>query len=232
MTKKILIYRDEGADPFYTSSLLSALRLEQIDRKYQIEWAQRTLFQGENWQDKVHLVIFPGGRDLPYHKALKGEPNRQIADFVHKGGKFLGICAGGYYGSARIEFEQGGPLEVLGERELRFFPGIARGPAYGTGKFSYQSQQGAQIAKVISDAGTLPAHYNGGCAFVEAEKYAGVSVIARYADIEGQPPAIIKCNVGSGEAILSGVHPEYSLPIEIENERRVLFTQILAQLEL
>ncbi len=283
--KKILIYRDKGADLFCIASLLTALKLEKIDQKFCIDWADRELLQAGKWQKTAHLLIFPGGRDLPYHQALKGTANGHIREFVLNGGKFLGICAGGYYGSAMIEFEKGGPLEVLGARELKFFPGIARGPAYGLRKFCYKSHKGAQIAKLISiprlaqkcefgptrklsrfscfsegsieyiqpsekqlnpealarskftllgesgyNSSSTSAYYNGGCIFVEAEKYDGVSIIARYADIEGQPAAIVKCEVGAGKAILTGVHPEHSVYKEIELERRALFTGILNEL--
>lgn len=245
--KKILIYKDDGADSFCITSLLSALKHEKLDQKYHLTWANKDLFQGTDWQKETHLVIFPGGRDTPYHQALKGSGNHHIRDFVEKGGNFLGICAGGYYGSAMIEFEQGGPLEILAQRELKFFPGIARGPAYGLGKFDYQSGKGAQIAKInlvsSSTSSLTAAYYNGGCSFVNAEHYHTISVIARYADIEQQPAAIVKCHVGAGCAILSGVHPEYSAYHEctkkhikgslfvalkqIEKERRALFTSIL-----
>lgn len=249
--KKILIYTDKGANDFCIASLLSALKIEKIDQKYHIVLVKKDLFQRTDWKKDTHLVIFPGGRDIPYHNALKGTGNDNIRDFVEKGGSFLGICAGGYYGSANIEFEQNGPLEIIAERELKFFPGIARGPAYGLRKFNYKSKKGAQIAKLnfvppfISFQTT--AYYNGGCAFLGAEKYNNVSILARYADIEEQPAAIVKCNVGNGRAVLSGVHPEYSVYHDcmgrqvkgslflalkkiIEKERRELFLRILNEL--
>lgn len=246
--KKILIYRDEGANPFSVSSLLSSLKQEKLDHTYSIEWADKDLFQTSSWQKETDLVIFPGGRDIPYHEALKGTGNKHIKDFVLEGGKYLGICAGGYYGSASIEFEKGEPLEVCAPRELKFFPGIARGSAYGTGKFRYGSEQGAQIAKLhLFPSSNMAAYFIGGCTFVDAEKYEDVSIIARYADIENQPAAIVKCRVGAGSALLCGVHPEYSAgfkfskkhigPLfnaleEIENERRAVFLTILDQLSL
>lgn len=247
--KQILIYKDEGANDFCISALLFALMYEKIDQKYSIELANKDVLKKTDWHQKTHLLIFPGGRDIPYHNALKGSGNDSIKDFVNSGGNFLGICAGGYYGSALIEFEKNGPLEVIAERELKFFPGIARGPAYGLGKFNYRNEEGAQIAKInlMSCLSVQMAAYcNGGCAFLEAEKYHPVSVLARYADIEEQPAAIIKCNVGNGLAILSGVHPEYSAyheftqkkikgPLflalkEIEKERRALFSNMMNEL--
>lgn len=244
--KKILIYRDEGADAFSVSSLLSSLKQEKFDQAYSIEWADKELFQTSAWQKETDMLIFPGGRDIPYHEALKGVKNQYIKDFVHDGGKYLGICAGGYYGCASIEFEKGEPLEVFGTRELQFFPGIARGPAYGTGKFRYGSQHGAQIAKLhLPPSSETAVYFNGGCSFVDAEKYDDVTVIARYADIDDEPAAIVKCRVGAGCAILCGVHPEYSAAFKfskkhigplfsaleaIENERRSLFLTIVNHL--
>ncbi len=249
--KKIIIYKDEGANPLCISSLFSALKCEKIDQKYLIVLANRDLFQSADWKTEAHLVIFPGGRDIPYHDALKGLGNANIRDFVEKGGNFLGICAGGYYGSSMIEFEQDGPLEVVAQRELKFFPGVARGPAYGLREFDYQSEKGARIANITlvsppTSFQSTAAYYNGGCAFLDAEKHPTISILARYADIQQQPAAIVKCNVGRGRAILSGVHPEYSayhkdteknitgalfLALKgIEKERRALFSRIMSQL--
>lgn len=50
--------------------------------------------------------------------------------YVQSGGSYLGLCAGAYYASSQVEFEPGSTLEVVGDRELDFFPGTARGAAY------------------------------------------------------------------------------------------------------
>ncbi len=211
--KKILIYADKGAHPFCISSLIWSLKQHQLNQKYRICLAHRDSFQDQAWQLNTALVIFPGGRDVPYHQALQGERNQQIRDFVYQGGKFLGICAGGYYGSTSIEFEKGNALEIIANRELKFFPGVAQGPAYSLGKFRYQTEQGARLANLHLPSAPYSlsiAYYNGGCAFLKARHYPTVSILASYADIKGQPAAIVHCQVGQGQAILSGVHPEYS----------------------
>ena len=41
----------------------------------------------------------------------------------------MGICAGSYYGSRKVEFDLHGPLEVNDERALKLFKGRAVGPA-------------------------------------------------------------------------------------------------------
>ena len=39
-------------------------------------------------------IVFPGGRDSPYHDKLKGPGNKLIRRFVESGGWYLGLCAG------------------------------------------------------------------------------------------------------------------------------------------
>ena len=73
----------------------------------------------------------PGGADLPYCTHLNGHGNSLIRGFVESGGSYLGLCAGAYYGCGHVEFELGNPsMEVQGPRELRFFPGTAKGSVY------------------------------------------------------------------------------------------------------
>jgi biotin--protein ligase len=244
--EQILIYVDKGADPFCIKALVHALQQELLKTSYSIKFTNHQLLQTSLCDRSTKLLIFPGGRDIPYHEALQGSGNEHIARFVQKGGAFLGICAGAYYGSASIEFEKGGPLEVVASRELRFFPGTAQGPAYGLGIFDYSHQQGARIASIEVNKDTYYSYYHGGCAFIGEEKNPNVLTLARYADIEKKPPAIVRCHVGLGVAILCGVHPEYSgynesaskhlqTPLllalrEIENKRRMLFQRILQEL--
>lgn len=84
------------------------------------------VFITDPWQSVTALIIFPGGRDIPYCQSLNGSANAAISSWIrHRGGKYLGFCAGGYYGSKRCEFEIGDKfLEVTGNRELAFFPGF------------------------------------------------------------------------------------------------------------
>lgn len=177
----------------------------------------------EPWTSSCALLVFPGGADLGYCRSLNGEGNRRIEQYVRRGGAYLGLCAGAYYGSSRCEFEVGnGKLEVIGPRELSFFPGTCRGCAFKG--FVYHSEAGAKAVelKVIKEAfktGILPqtfrSYYNGGGIFVDAGKYAdkGVEILATYADqtdVEGgdRPAAVVYCKVGEGGALLTGPHPE------------------------
>lgn len=211
----VLIYNDKGAGPRSVRLLVKSLKALSIDRFYPLKKIDRHQLASEPWEKHAQLLIFPGGRDLPYKEALHGEPNAKIRKYVENGGSYLGICAGAYYGSGYVEFEKGYPLEVVQERELAFFPGIARGPAYGLNRFRYEDESGSVAAKLSwkgSQSLESPSvYFNGGCEFLNAEKYPNTTVLARYQDIENHPAAIIECEVNQGKALLSGVHPEYAL---------------------
>jgi biotin--protein ligase len=178
----------------------------------------------EPWTATCALLVVPGGADLGYCAALDGTGNRRIEQFVRRGGAFLGFCAGGYYGCRRCEFEVGNPpLEVIGNRELGFFPGTCRGGAFPG--FVYHSEDGARAAELrvhrdALGAGSAPdafrSYYNGGGVFVDAPRFAdnGVEVLASYADELNVDPgegaaAVVYCRICDGAAVLTGPHPEY-----------------------
>lgn len=173
----------------------------------------------EPWAPTCALLVMPGGADLGYCRVLNGPGNKIISQFVWNGGAYLGLCAGGYYGCGKVEFEVGnGEMEVVGSRELSFFPGTCRGAAF-TG-FAYASESGARASKLKIEKGTLGhvaleefrSYYNGGGLFVDAEEYEGIEVLARYTQdlsVTGGDAAVVYCKVGSGGAVLTGPHPEY-----------------------
>lgn len=190
--------------------------------------------KNEPWQGTTALLAFPGGADLPYCRELDGNGNDRIKDYVRRGGRYLGFCAGGYFGSKRVEFEVGNPaIEVSGPRELGFFPGTCRGSAfkgfeYGThaGGKAVNLAVNTQVLKPPQDTTANITRYvpheftsyiNGGGVFVDAADYRskGVEVLAAYEDtleVEGGNgnAAVVHCKYGQGCAVLTGVHPEFS----------------------
>ncbi|KAL7622046.1 biotin holocarboxylase synthetase [Parahypoxylon ruwenzoriense] len=179
----------------------------------------------EPWAPSCALLVFPGGADLGYCRVLNGEGNSIISQYVRRGGSYLGFCAGGYYGSKRCEFEVGNKaMEVIGSRELAFFPGTCRGGAFEG--FQYHSENGARAVRlnVVKDAfrgaGVIPevfsSYYNGGGVFVgSAIGTSDVEVLASYAsdlNVDGghEKAALVYCKVGQGAAILTGPHPEFA----------------------
>lgn len=212
---EVLIYVDEGV--VERSKLETPRSLERVidTDRHPLRLVDRSYLLSEAWEERTRALIMPGGRDVPYSIALKGNANARIRRFVESGGCYIGFCAGGYYGAQRVEFNHGQPLEVVGDRELGFFPGAAVGPAYGPGTFSYDSDEGARASLIRwhgfdSAVGDTRVFYNGGCMFRGADRMSNITVLARYLELPSNPAAIVACTVGTGVAILAGVHPEYS----------------------
>ena len=200
---KILVYADEGVSSFTLKETLKTFGTLSTH----VKTINHEKLLSEDWEIQTDLLIFPGGRDIPYDRKLKGKGIEKIRDFVKQGGSFLGICAGAYFASKEVVFEKGTPLEVHEKRDLCFFPGKAIGTLYPSKHFPYQSHQGAQASLIVCKESHMHLYYNGGCTFDKAEKFPSVTVIAQYGDAENQP-AIIHCVVGQGSVLLSGVHFE------------------------
>lgn len=189
--------------------------------KYAIQAISSDQLLKEPWPSTCALLVIPGGADSGYCRILNGEGNRRIKTYVNSGGNYLGLCAGGYYGTSKCEFEVGRKgWEVVGERELAFYPGTCRGLAFKG--FVYGSEKGARAVKLKVNSASLTgstegfnSYYNGGGVFVDAESLEdrGVEVLATYdedlAVESGEPKAaVVYRKVGEGAALLTGPHPE------------------------
>lgn len=158
------------------------------------------------WVDKTALLIVPGGRDIPYLKALGVQGAKNIHDFVKCGGKYVGVCAGAYFASSSIEFEMGTPYEVYGKRPLGFFQGIAKGTLFEK-PFSYEAFDHISAPSIRIHDEVIPLFYGGGC-FFEGSSTPHDKVLGYYQ--KGGQPAIIETKYGEGKSLLSGVHFEYA----------------------
>lgn len=209
---RVFVYRGEGVNPFSYRETLGSL-IDVLGKYYAVDVIDSSRLRSGDWTTEAALLAVPGGRDVPYDAALRGEGNAQIRRFVEQGGSFLGLCAGAYYGAREVSFAKGGPLEVTAVRELGFYPGIASGPLYDPHAFSYDSEAGSRAATVSFGERQIFAYYNGGCSFVDPERYEEtVRVVGRYTDATEAPlAAAVACQVGRGLAMLSGVHLEYRL---------------------
>lgn len=215
---------------------------QSLSPNYAVETITEKVLLEQPWTATCALLVFPGGRDMGYCRALNGTGNDRIKQYVKRGGAYLGLCAGGYYGSARCEFEVGDDkMKVVGNRELAFYPGICRGLAFKG--FVYNSEAGARAARMLvnKDVGffddtlhNFRSYYNGGGVFVDAENYKnqGVEMLAQYDEeiaVDGgkhnEKAAVVYCKVGEGNVILTGIHPEFVMPksskkISIADSRR------------
>ncbi|KAH6617762.1 biotin-protein ligase [Chaetomium sp. MPI-SDFR-AT-0129] len=224
----VLVYTGTGSTLGSVRHSIYTLR-RLLGPNYAVTPLTESALLKEPWAPTCALLVFPGGADLGYCRVLNGEGNRSIAQYVRRGGAYLGFCAGGYYGCKRCEFEVGDKegLEVVGSRELGFFPGTCRGGAFRG--FRYHSEDGARAAGVEVVKGAfaegeeeLPdgfrCYYNGGGVFVDADKLAETSskvqVLATYTEdiaVEAgeTKAAMVYCKFGEGAVILTGPHPEF-----------------------
>ncbi|KAL9004619.1 MAG: hypothetical protein Q9188_002586 [Gyalolechia gomerana] len=220
----ILVYSGNGSTAESVKHCLYSLR-RLLSPTYAVITVNGDAIIKEPWTASCALLVFPGGADLGYCRTLNGDGNRRISQYVDRGGRYLGFCAGGYYGSKRCEFEVGNKkMEVVGNRELAFYPGTCRGCAFSG--FVYHSEAGTRaapikVSKTALPKGSVPdtfrTYYNGGGVFVDAPKFKdnGVEILASFTeelDIDpGEGSAsVVYCKVGDGAALLTSTHPEFA----------------------
>lgn len=239
--KKIYVYKGDGVGGLSVRALLKSLKAFVIDKDYVVETIKSHHLLDPDTLKDCALLIFPGGRDVPYDRALRGLGNRHIKKYVKAGGRFLGICAGAYYGAKKVIFEPTKQYEVIEDRELAFFPGAAIGVIYNDTPFNYQGHDSAHIATIRYKKEDIDTYYNGGCYFENAKDFSpAVKVLAYYMNAEiKKVPAIVMCKVGKGKALLSGIHFEmspsfckarkdiYEPLVKNQSQRELLFTKLL-----
>ncbi len=200
----VYIYDDTGVSGVYRDEMLKAL----VKTDYPLALIDAKTLALTTWQERCVCLVFPGGRDQEYHKKLKGLPNAHIRSYVLSGGRYLGFCAGAYYACEEIQFEKGTDLEVTGKRELGFYRGLGTGSIHPW-PYKYEESEGMQTVDLLTPKGTLKTMYHGGCVF-SGDK--GAEILATYSGKHaGGKPAIVACKVQKGLAVLSSVHPEFSL---------------------
>ncbi|KAL6711253.1 biotin holocarboxylase synthetase [Coniothyrium glycines] len=222
----ILVYSGHGSTTESVRHCLYTLR-RLLSPAYAVIPVTGEVITKEPWFSTCALLVFPGGADLGYCRTLNGEGNRRISRYVNAGGSYLGFCAGGYYGSAKCEFEVDDPkMAVVGDRELAFFPGICRGLAFEG--FKYASEAGARAADIKihrsafsnvpqSILDSFKSYYNGGGVFVDAKQLGnrGVEILASYTedlhvDAGDSKAAVVYRKIGEGHAVMTGPHPEFA----------------------
>lgn len=222
MRTNVLVYNGSGVSASSRDHCLTALR-SFLGHAYDVQLVAPKALRQDPWADTCALLVFPGGRDLPYCYDLEGQANTRIRQWVEQGGRYLGFCAGAYYASRRVEFEVGTPLEVVGDRTLDFFPGVCAGTAFPG--FAYETEEGAREVVLDLERSTwrdswsqspeaVDVWYNGGGMFKldgsgTKSSDARVEVLARYAQLPSRPVAGVFTRPGGrGKAVLWAVHPE------------------------
>jgi len=224
----VLVYSGEGASQDSVDYTIYTLK-QFISENYDIIKVDDKILITQYWEDSTKLLVIPGGRDLPYVNKLGSKGMERIRKYVNdRGGKYLGIGAGAYFGASNIEFEMNRPdYKVEGQRELKFFNGTAKGSAMNP--FYYDSEESALSPKIHLPLlnKDVNLYLNGGCFFDinEKEKVSNeLNILGTYTtkcfDGTDNRPAIIEVKNGKGKAILSGVHFEYSPELMIEKKKK------------
>jgi len=245
----VYVYDGPGVAPNALMQARNTLHTALGD-KYVVQSIGYKQLASSEWMDNAALLVMPGGADLPYVKYLRGQANINIKRYVANGGSYLGICAGAYYAGAMVEFDRGGPLQVVGKRELALFPGKVVGPIFGP--YHYDSYQGVRVVRLLpavaQDSHDYRVYYNGGGYFAGAKAYPGVKILFNYSASNQLYPAIIQVRYQQGRVILSGVHFEFApdklvasdqylrkikpLLVRHEYSRRYLVNSVLCRLRL
>ncbi|KAI5969261.1 BPL1 [Candida margitis] len=214
----VLVYSGPGTTTESVKHCIDSLRIH-LSKFYAVLPVNETVLLAEPWMRKTSMLVIPGGDDLSYCRVLNGAGNRKIKRYVKDGGKFMGFGAGGYFSSARCEFNVGSPLEVSGTRELAFYPGTCKGEVFS--RCNKRSHGGAKATKLSVNIRELPnapemilSYLNGGSIFMDSSRYRDVKVLARYVGQMGIEDeinaAIIYRKIGKGVIILCGPRPEFS----------------------
>lgn len=190
-------------DPSYTG--ISRESLEGIKHSIQKIFEHTLVYEWDleqsppcKWEPNA-LCVFPGGECSKWNTILSKDIQKQIYAWVKEGGRFLGICAGGYYGSARSQFltKEGSWIEST--RVISLFRGVCRGP-----HFSHN----IEIVKVRWERNKTEGYVvviKGGAFIPDGERSDKVyEVLARFLD-SSESIAVVRCK---GKTILSSIHWE------------------------
>ena len=236
----VLVYGGRGVSAESLQHTLFSLK-KSLGPYYDIKVVTAEVLSREPWESGCSLLVLPGGRDMPFVEDLHGLACMRIRQWIFSGvGKFLGICAGAYFASRKVEFEKDTKLEVVGERELALFWGVARGALFDG--FEYGSDKGAHPSlikfteDVLIGGGMVKMYYNGGCWFDLADPAADndgqleFKTLGTYSE-RNDKPAIISGFLSKNDAcsvILSGVHLEYDAEELNKSKDNTLTKELLA----
>ena len=155
---------------------------------------------------ELAAIVFPGGADVPYDRALTDAGIKHIRNFVENGGLYVGVCAGSSFAGKAVDFTCADGAKICESRRLKFFQGIVQGPAYGN--YIKNSHESAKLVELKIQAKIYQAYFNGGGHFIADASFKDSEILATYADSD--LPAALHLNIGNGQVFLCAFHPEYN----------------------
>lgn len=215
----VLVYSGRGVSAESLHHTVKSLR-NSVGGNYDIKLVGAETLGQEPWEDACQLLVLPGGRDLPMVSDLQGRPIERIRRYVlEQEGRLLGICAGAYFSCAKVDFERGTPIAVIGPRELSLCQATATGAIYPG--FEYNSNAGVHAVPISISPGGPPTngtkfYYNGGCWFDFRSSSPSIPapltfhISGTYTEKNNVPAIIIGTKAGEQTplVILTGLHVE------------------------
>ncbi len=205
-TADIALYSDNGA---WNKSVIAAKNMyEWMGYRVAIIDAE---YINTNSPGGFKIVSFPGGDMYRYSQDILESGKEKIRDFIRNGGKYIGLCAGGFFTSEKL-YWQGSRLIMS---SLSLFEGTARGPNneiiaypwYGMCDVKLDTTQ--VIARGMS-ASLSVLYYRCPCFEPEGDE---IFQPGTYSAIN--KAAMLVFEYGSGRVFATGAHPE----IEEDNDR-------------
>jgi glutamine amidotransferase-like uncharacterized protein len=156
-----------------------------LSSEYQVRIFTEEELDDDNFFDNLDVVAFPGGigDSDSYHNFFTRTRANRIAQFISKGGHYLGICMGAYWAGKRYFdiLDSVNPVQYIKR------PNTEIKRSYGT------------VASVTWNDQKEDMFFYDGCALIGDETK--FKTVSRYAN--GDPMAIIQGRIG-----LIGCHPE------------------------
>ena len=224
--RRVYVYDGPGTDRPCVDALRAQLRLLVASRRFVVTTLGPQKLRAGAWRQDAACVCMPGGRDLPYLRALGHAAVLRLRAWTLGGGRYFGSCAGAYFASSGLHFAAPRVPAVVGRRPLALFAGLAVGPSQAASSFDYAPGPASTLEAELEGGARLAVFNRGGCSFVAPAHgtWPRVARVLARAEVEALPaaaqaqaarPVAVAVRCGRGRALLWGAHPELPLPARV-----------------
>ena len=182
LAPSILLFDGAGASPNDVKQLERILREQQLD--FVRADSDQLNGMGKDQLLAFRLIIVPGGNFEEMGNGLSSKATANIRDAVNGGLNYLGVCAGAFLAG-------NSPYNGLN---------LTGGVRFNFHALSRRNIRKAPVAVSTAGGTTFEQYWEDG-----PELTGWGDVVAKYAD---GTPAVVQGNVGRGQVILTGTHPE------------------------